>query len=113
MKEHKIDITGQVLGRAASEVAKIIIGKDSPDYAPNKLSENKVIVVNIDKLYFSGRKAIQKKYYSHSGYIGSLKEKSLDDEFKADPKKLFTRTVKGMLPKNKLAKEMIKKLRYE
>lgn len=101
------------LGRAASEVAKLIIGKNDPSYAPNKLSESVVTVVNVDKLSFSGRKLIQKKYYSHSGYIGNLKEKSLSDSFQDDPKKLFTQTVKGMLPKNRLGAQMIKKLRFE
>ena len=113
MIEHKIDLAGKPLGRAASEVAKLIIGKDSPDYAPNKLSENRVTATKVDKLAFSGRKLIQKKYYKHSGYIGRLKEKPLEDKFREDAKKLFTGTVKGMLPKNKLAAQMIKKLKYE
>jgi large subunit ribosomal protein L13 len=113
MIEHKIDLTGKPLGRAASEVAKLIIGKDSSDYAPNKLSDNKVTVMNVDKIIFSGRKLIQKKYYKHSGYIGSLKVKPLEEQFRTDAKKLFTGTVKGMLPKNKLASQMIKKLKYE
>lgn len=113
MIEHKIDLENMALGRAASEVAKVIIGKDSVDYAPNKISQNKVIVLNVEKLVFSGRKSIQKKYYKHSGYIGKLKSKTLDDQFRKDARKLFTSTVRGMLPKNRLASEMIKKLRYE
>lgn len=113
MIEHKINLTGLPMGRAASEVAKLIIGKNSPDYAPNKLSDAIVIVSNVDKLSFSGRKLIQKKYYTHSGYIGNLKEKSLEASFQEDPKKLFAKTVKGMLPKNRLGSQMIKKLRFE
>lgn len=113
MIEHKIDIKGMALGRAASEVAKVIIGKDSTSYAPNKLSENKVVVSNVESIVFSGRKSIQKKYYRHSGKIGNLKEITLEDKFKLDPKKTFTDTVRGMLPKNRLAAEMIKKMRYE
>ena len=113
MNEHKIDIKGMALGRAASEVAKILIGKDSTSYAPNKLPDNRVVVSNVESIVFSGRKAIQKKYYRHSGKIGNLKEEVLEDRFKADAKKTFTHTVKGMLPKNKLAAEMIKKMRYE
>ena len=113
MIEHKINLEGRPLGRAASEVAKMIIGKDSTDYAPNKLSQNKVIAQNVEKIIFSGRKLTQKKYYKHSGYIGRLKESTLDEMYKKDAKKLFTKTVRGMLPKNKLSSEMIKKLRYE
>jgi len=113
MIEFKIDVKGKSLGRAASEVAKVIIGKDSTDYAPNILSQNKVIVSNVELVRFTGRKSIQKKYYSHSGHIGKLKEKALEDKFKFNAKALFTDTVMGMLPKNKLRSEMIKKLRYE
>lgn len=113
MIEYKIDLTGKAMGRAASEVAKLIIGKNKTDYAPNKLSDSIVVASNVDKLVFSGRKLIQKQYSTHSGYIGNLRQKSLDDEYKADPKRVFTKTVKGMLPKNRLAAQMIKKLRYE
>ena len=113
MNEYKLDVNGMPMGRAASEVAKLIIGKNKTDYAPNKLSDAIVVVSNVDKLSFSGRKLIQKKYYTHSGYIGNLKEKSLEDKFEVDPKKLFTQTVKGMLPHNRLGSQMIKKLRYE
>ena len=97
-------------GRAASEVAKLIISKDMCDYAPNKLPDIEVTVENINQLRFTGRKMINKQYYKHSGYIGNLKQTSLESEYETNPNRLFKKCVKSMLPKNKLAREMIKKL---
>lgn len=113
MTEHKINVKSMALGRAASEVAKVIIGKDSANYAPNRLSDNKVLVQNIESIKITGRKLAQKRYYRHSGYIGKLKSKSLDELYSADVKKVFTKTVRGMLPQNRLGDQMIKKMRFE
>lgn len=110
MTKETIDVKNMKLGRAASEVAKLIIGKHLTDYSPNKLPDIQIEVENVDRLQFSGRKMINKKYFKHSGYIGNLKEYSLEDKYKSNPEKLFKKCVKSMLPKNKLADQMIKKL---
>lgn len=113
MNEVKIDVTGMSYGRAATQVATMLIGKNKTDFAYNKLCGDAVTVSNVSKLTITGRKASQKSYYKHSGYIGNLKEKSMGKLFGDNPKLLFTSTVKGMLPKNKLADQMIKKLKFE
>jgi large subunit ribosomal protein L13 len=113
MNEVKIDVIGMSYGRAATIVAAALIGKDKTDFAYNRLCGDTVIVSNVEKLTITGRKAAQKTYYKHSGYIGNLKEKSLGKLYAENPKLLFAKTVKGMLPHNKLADQMIKKLKFE
>jgi len=110
MIKKTIDVKDMAFGRAASEVAKLIIGKHMSDYAPNKLPDIQVMVENIDQLRFTGRKMINKKYFKHSGYIGNLKQKTLEAEYETNPGRLFKNCVKSMLPKNKLADKMIRKL---
>jgi len=113
MIEVKIDVTGMSYGRAATQVAAALIGKGKTDFAYNRLCGDTVIVSNVEKLTITGRKASQKSYFSHSGYIGHLKEKSMGRLYADNPKLLFSKTVKGMLPKNKLADQMIKRLKFE
>ena len=113
MSEVRIDVTGMSFGRAASEVAKALIGKEKTDFAYNKVCGEVIIVSNVDKLTITGRKAAQKSYYKHSGYIGNLKETKMGERYEANPQLAFSATVKGMLPKNRLADRMIKRLKFE
>ncbi len=108
---HTIDATGKVLGRLASQVALLLRGKDKVDFAAYKDIGDIVIVKNVDKLKFTGKKLAQKKYYSHSGYLGGLKEITLEKLLAKSPESVFKKAVMGMLPKNKLRAEMIKRLK--
>jgi len=110
---HTIDATGKVLGRLATEIAILLRGKHKPDFAPNKDIGDFVIVKNVDKVKITGKKLEQKKYYRHSGYLGHLKEIPLKKVFIETPAKVLRKTVYGMLPKNKLSKEQIKRLKIE
>jgi large subunit ribosomal protein L13 len=117
MKEIKkevytIDAEGKVLGRLASEIALILTGKKRPDFAPYKDFDITVIVKNVDKMKFTGKKLKQKKYFKHTGYIGHLKEVSLEELFKKNPQEVLRKAVYGMLPKNKLRKRRIKRLKF-
>ena len=107
-----IDATGKVLGRLATEVANLLRGKQKPDFAPYKDSGDFVVVKNVDKLKFTGKKMEQKKYYRHSGYLGGLKEIPLKKLFQKDAAAVLKRAVWGMLPKNKLRSKMIKRLKF-
>lgn len=110
MKEIVIDLKGKTLGRAAVEVANILIGKNEEDYASNKLPDVVVKIKNLALLKLDAKKMINNRYYTHSGYLGSLKEFSLQDMWDKDPFALFSKVVSGMLPKNKLQSRRIKKL---
>ena len=112
-KTHTIDATGKVLGRLAAEIAILLRGKHKPDFAPYKDEGDFVVVKNIGKLKFTGKKIDQKKYYHHSGYLGGLKEKSLKELLKENPSEILKRAVWGMLPGNKLREKMIKRLKIE
>ncbi len=111
-KIHTIDATDKVLGRLAVEIALLLRGKQKVDFAPYKDIGDVVIVQNVDKLKFTGKKAKQKKYYRHSGYLGSLKEITLEKLFEKNPEEVLRKAVFGMLPKNKLRAKMIKRLKY-
>lgn len=106
-----IDANGQTLGRLASDVAMRIMGKDKPHYSPNMISGDVVVVINAAKVRVTGDKLRAKKYYRHSGYPGGIKEMNLAEKLEKDPESVITHAVAGMLPKNKLAAEMLKNLR--
>jgi len=106
-----IDAEGQSLGRLATEVAKILQGKNKASYCPNLDTGDYVIVTNLAKLDIDQKKAINKVYYRHSGYPGGIKAKSLQQYFSATPEKLFRQVVWGMMPKNRLGRKMMKKLK--
>jgi len=108
---HKIDATNKVLGRLASEIAVLLRGKNKPGFAPNKDIGDFVVVENADKIKLTGRKREQKKYYHHTGYLGNLKETPIEKVFKRDPGEVIKRAVFGMLPKNKLREDQIKRLK--
>jgi len=110
---HTIDADGRVLGRLAVEISLLLRGKNKPDFAPNKDDGDFVIVKNLDKIGFTGKKLEQKMYYRHSGYLGSLKQTPLKKLFDKDPKKVLKIAVFGMLPKNRLRDKQIKRLKVE
>ena len=108
----EIDASNQPLGRLASKIAQFLRGKHSPAFQPHILSKEKVMVTNTGKIKFTGRKLEQKKYYHYSGYPGGLSEKKMKDVFEKNPNEVLRRAVWGMLPKNRLRKEMIKNLQF-
>lgn len=110
-KTYKIDASGEILGRLASEVAILLRGKNQPDFLPYKLSNNKVIVFNTSKIRVSGKKYKDKEYIRHSGYLGGIKFIRFKDLFEKKPNEVFKRAVYRMLPKNKLRDKMIKNLK--
>ncbi len=111
-KWYVVDASGQVVGRLASKIARILMGKEKAIYTPNADTGDFVIAVNVERMRYTGNnKGLQKKYYRHSGYIGNLKETTLKDMMEKHPERVLYFAVKGMLPKNKLGRQMIKKLK--
>ena len=106
-----IDATGQSLGRLARDVAVALQGKDKPTYTPHVLTGDHVVVVNMDKVRITGHKLLQKTYYRHSGYVGNLKSFLLRDMLEDHPDRVLQLAVKGMLPRNKLGRDMLKRLK--
>ena len=106
-----IDATGMTLGRLATQIATVLKGKHKPIYSPHMDTGDFVIVVNAHKVRVTGRKLDQKIYYRHSGYPGGLKEISLRDQLDRHPDRVIRLAVRGMLPKNRLGRQMIKKLK--
>ncbi|MFH1536729.1 MAG: 50S ribosomal protein L13 [Patescibacteria group bacterium] len=106
-KPIELDATDKILGRLASEIAVLLMGKDRSDYAPNIIQCPNVIVNNCDKIKITGNKAEQKKYYKHSGYPGGIKEKKYSE---MNSTLVLKNAVSGMLPKNKLQNVLLKKL---
>ena len=106
-----VDATGQVLGRLATQVARTLQGKDKPVYTPHTLTGDYVIIVNASRVRVTGRKLTQKLYYKHSGYTGNLKTFALRDLMEKHPDRVLRLAVKGMLPTNKLGREMLKRLK--
>lgn len=106
-----VDAEGLSLGRVASEVAKILRGKNKPTYSTNIDCGDYVVVINASKIKLTGSKLTDKVYRHHTGYIGGLKEIKAKDMLANKPERMFELAVKGMLPKNALGREMIKKLK--
>ncbi|ABL00682.1 50S ribosomal protein L13 [Pelobacter propionicus] len=106
-----VDAQEMVLGRLASQIANILRGKNKAIYTPSVDTGDFVIVVNAEKIALTGRKLADKSYYSHSGFPGGLKEISAGKLLEKKPEELIKRAVKGMLPKNKLSRHMLKKLK--
>ena len=109
-KWYVVDAQGQTLGRLASEVAKVLRGKNKPIYTPHIDTGDYVIVVNADKIKVTGKKLDQKVYYHHSDYVGGMKETTLKEMLANKPERVIELAVKGMLPKGPLGRQMIKKL---
>jgi large subunit ribosomal protein L13 len=110
-KWHLIDLDGQILGRVSAEISTILIGKNKPTYQPNIDEGDFVVAINAAKIKVTGKKLADKSYYSHSGYPGGLKEITLLELLKKDPRKVIERSVKGMLPKNKLQDPRLRRLK--
>lgn len=106
-----VDATGLPLGRLASEVAKVLRGKHKPTFAPHMDMGDYVVVLNASRVAVTGAKATDKRYYRHSGYPGGLTEQSFNDLLEKYPERIIEKAVRGMLPKNRLGRKMIKKLK--
>jgi len=110
-KTHTIDATDRSLGRLAVEISLILRGKNKPDFLPNQDKGDFVQIKNIKNIKITGNKLKQKVYYHHTGYIGNLKEIPMGRVFDKNPGEVLKKTVFGMLPKNKLRSEQIKRLK--
>ncbi len=108
---HVFDASDKVLGRLATQVASLLMGKHKPTFCRNLDTGDFVIVINADKVRVTGNKAKQKLYYRHSGYPGGLKSISLDKMMQTNPTRVIQHAVKGMLPHNRLGARMLKKLK--
>ena len=106
-----VDATGKTLGRLASEIAKILIGKHKPTYTPHVDNGDFVVVINADKIHVAGKKLDKKVYYKHTGYMGHLKETTLREMLQKKPEEVIRLAVRGMLPKNKLRDRRMKRLK--
>ncbi|PYS91142.1 MAG: 50S ribosomal protein L13 [Acidobacteria bacterium] len=110
-KWYVVDAAGQTVGRLATEVARVLTGKNRPDYTPFLDTGDHVIIINARQAIFKGSKAEQKVYRHHTLYPGGLREISVTEQFARHPERVLELAVKGMLPKNKLGKAMAKKLK--
>jgi large subunit ribosomal protein L13 len=108
---HVIDASGVPLGRLASRIAQLLRGKHKPTFAPHMDGGDHVIVVNAEKIALTGQKLEQKKYYSHSGYPGGFKERSIKVELEKRPDRVIERAVKGMVPHTALGKQQLRHLK--
>ena len=106
-----VDAKDKTLGRLASKLALRLRGKHKPEYSPNADLGDYIVVVNAGKINVTGEKLTQKKYFRHTGYPGGIKNKSLEDLIKSSPEQVIRMAVKGMLPKSKLGKKMLTKLK--
>lgn len=111
-KTHKIDAEGKTPGRLATKIVTLVRGKNKPSFEPHRDMGDNVVVENVEKMKFTGRKTEQKKYYSHSGYPGGLKETPLEELMEKNPEEVLRKAVMGMLPKNKLRAKQIKRLKF-
>jgi large subunit ribosomal protein L13 len=106
-----VNADGKILGRLATEVSILLRGKNKPEFAPFLDAGDFVIVINAEKIKVTGNKLDQKKYYSHSGHPGGIKEKTLRDLMEKKPEDVIKKAVWGMIPKNKLGRAVYKKLK--
>lgn len=106
-----LDATGQSLGRLASQIAVLLQDKNKASFEPNKEGTTAVVVNNLNKIHFKGNKPKTKIYYKHTGYLGHLKETSLEKMWIKDPERVLKLAVRGMLPKNKLRDRRLKRLK--
>ena len=112
--EHRwyvVDAEGKTLGRLSSDIAYVLRGKHKPTFAPNMDNGDYVIVVNAEKIQVTGRRAEQKKYYSHSGYPGGLKTRHYKDVLAQHPRRILEHSIRGMLPRNSLGEAIYHKLK--
>ncbi|RJQ32212.1 MAG: 50S ribosomal protein L13 [Actinobacteria bacterium] len=110
-KWYLIDAANKTLGRLSSEIAKVLLGKNKPIYTPHLDTGDFVVVINASKIRITGNKLANNVKYRHSGYPGGLKEKSWEKIMDTKPEEIIIQAVKGMLPRNRLARQQIKKLK--
>ena len=108
---HLVDLEGKVVGRAATQIATILRGKNKPEFTPHIDTGDFVIAVNADKVVFTGRKWNQKKYYHHTGFMGGIKETTAGDLLKQKPEEVIRLAVKRMLPKSQLGQNLMSKFK--
>ena len=106
-----IDATGQTLGRLATQIADALRGKRKPTYTPHIDTGDFVVVVNAEKIAVTGNKLADKKYYRHSGYPGGLRVRTLGEQLERRPEEVIRKAVKGMLPRNRLSRKQLTKLK--
>ena len=106
-----VDATGKTLGRLATQIAELLRGKGKPEYTPHIDTGDFVIVVNAAKIRVTGDKLATKRYYRHSGYPGGLRSRTLEEMLEQKPEEVIRLAVKGMLPRNRLARQQLKKLK--
>lgn len=105
------DAKGKTLGRLASEIAKVLVGKHKPDYTPSSDTGDGVVVINCEQVVVTGNKEAQKVYRDHTGFPGGMNERSYRTVMERHPEQIIERAVKGMLPKNRIADQQAKRLR--
>jgi len=108
---HVLDASGKILGKLATQAAILLLGKHKPIFTPNMDTGDFVVIINAEKVRFSGNKEEKKLYYRHSGYPGGLKKATLEEMMQADPTLVIEKAVKGMLPTNRLRAVRMKKLK--
>ncbi len=108
---HVIDANGQILGKVATQAARMLMGKDKPMFAPHLDTGDFVVVINASKIKVTGKKMQQKMYYRHSGYPGGFREVSLEETLKTHPTRAVEHAIKGMLPHTRLGTVMYRKLK--
>ena len=106
-----VDAAGQTLGRLATQIADALRGKRKPEYTPHCDTGDFVVVVNAEKIQVTGNKRTEKRYYRHSGYPGGLKSRTFDEMIERRPEEVIRLAVKGMLPRNRLARKQLTKLK--
>ena len=106
-----VDADGQVLGRLATAIAKVLMGKHKPQYTPHNDSGDFIVVINAEKIRTTGKKSKQKEYLRYTGYPGGLKKRTLKEMLERSPDKVIRLAVKRMLPKNRLGRRMLSKLK--
>lgn len=110
-KWYVVDLEGQHVGRVASQIATLLRGKHKPIFTPHVDCGDYVIAVNADKIVFTGNKFEQKEYHSHSGYPGGIKDVTARELLEKEPERIIESAVKGMLPRNKLGRKIIRKFK--
>ena len=110
-KWHVIDAEGQTLGRLATEIARLLRGKNKPQYTPHVDTGDFVVVVNAEKIVVTGKKAEQKVYYRHTGYPGGLRETSYEVMLERKPTEILRKAVRGMMPRTRLGRQQFRKLK--
>ena len=110
-KWYVVDAQGKILGRLATQIAKYLRGKHKPEYTPHTDVGDYIVVINAEQIAVTGNKSQDKQYYDHSGFPGGIKGVSLEKLLVKNPRQVIERAVKGMLPKNSLGRDMLRKLK--